>query len=310
MTVEAVDAWPPVRCARCNTVVEGAAGHYRCACGWALDPDGGVAVWSSDAPVGSSYPAHAARAQAEWELTHFWPRGRALILGDVVSARVRPETPSRPARFLEVGCGTGTVLGQMAGRGLAVTGCDAFRSNLEVARLRVPTAALFQADGARAAAPEWFDAVGLFDVIEHLDDEGPILSACLNVVRPAGQLFVAVPAFPWLYGRRDRIAGHRRRYRADTLRACIEAAGWRVEWVTYFSTVLFPLFAAARIVEKLLDIGGTGGPDPASGTDLAETKSGRALNGLGRMSFALERRWLERHSLPFGSSLLAVARRP
>ena len=307
MTVEIAQPWPPVRCEDCDAVVESLDGRYLCPCGWALTAEGGIAAWSTLAPIGSSYPAHAARAQAEWEVKHFWPRGRALILGDVVYALVRPEEPNRPARFLEVGCGTGTVLAQIASRGFDATGCDAFRSNLEIARERVPAAALFQGDGATATAPGWFDAVGLFDVIEHVDDEVPILASCLDVVRPTGRLFVTVPAFQGLYGRRDRIAGHRRRYRAATLRARIEAAGWRVERITYFSTVLFPLFVLARFVERLV---GTNGPDPTSGTDLAETKAGGALNGLGLVTFALERRWLRRHSLPFGSSLLAVARRP
>ena len=299
--------WPPIRCRRCNRIVSRGYDRYLCDCGWELCVREGVGAWGTDAPVGSSYPAHAARAQADWEASHFWPRGRAQLLAETIAARVAPDSPARRARFLDVGCGTGTVLARIAARGLDVVGSDAFRTNLDIARETVSTAALFQADGANMAAPDWFDAAGLFDVIEHIDDEQPILTTCRQVVRQSGLLFVTVPAFQWLYGQRDRIAGHRRRYRADMLRACLERAGWKVESITYFSTILFPLFAAARIVERLRP-----GPEPeaAAGTDLAETKAGGAMNSVGMWTFTIERRWLQRHSLPFGSSLLAVARRP
>jgi SAM-dependent methyltransferase len=300
-------AWPPIRCPVCGSVTAPSERAYACSCGWQQTCGPGVVVWDAAPPADAAYPAHAARSQAEWEVRHFWPRGRARILGDLLRRWVRPGEPGRPARFLEVGCGGGTILAEALASGMQTTGCDAFVSNLEVARERAPGATLFRVEGAAVAAPGWFDAAGLFDVIEHVDDERPLLTGCHRAVRPGGLLLVTVPAFAWLYGRRDRIAGHRRRYRGRQLRRRLEESGWTVEWLSYFSTVLFPLFAAARLSERL---SAPHREEPASGTDFAEAKAGPILNRTGLLAFDLERWWLRRRRLPFGTSLAVVARRP
>jgi hypothetical protein len=120
---------------------------------------------------------------------------------------------------------------------------------------------------------------------------------------------VTVPAYQWLYGRRDRIGGHRRRYRARGLVDVIESAGWRVAWTSYFSSLLLPLFVAARLLER---VKGERGSEAAAkdAAQLAETGVMPIVNQVGLAAFALERLWLGFSRLPFGTSVLAVARHP
>ena len=58
-------------------------------------------------------------------------------------------------------------------------------------------------------AGRW-DAVCLFDVLEHVDDEAGTLAACRRLLAPDGRLFVTVPAYAWLWSRHDELLGHRR----------------------------------------------------------------------------------------------------
>ena len=144
----------------------------------------------------------------------------------------------------------------------------------------------------------WADGVLLLDVIEHVDDDVAALRAARRVARPGGAVMVSVPAYEWLWSGHDAALGHRRRYTAQRLRAALTAAGLHVERVGYFNTVLFPAIAAVRLAKRL---GGGGGHD------LHRTPA--VLNRTLTALFALERHVVLRPGLPFGSSVLAVARR-
>jgi SAM-dependent methyltransferase len=148
-----------------------------------------------------------------------------------------------------------------------------------------------------------FDAVTLFDVIEHADDDAALLREARGFLAPGGIVFVTVPAFPFLWSRHDDLNHHRRRYVRKTLRAALEGAGLEVVRLTYFNTILFPAVAVVRGVAKLLPRGAR--PVAAS----ADLRRGTGLwNAPLRRLFASERHVLRRRDLPVGTSLLAIAR--
>ena len=96
-------------------------------------------------------------------------------------------------------------------------------------------------------APGWADVVLLLDVIEHLDDDVAGLRGARRVLRKDGVLVVTAPAYPCLWSGYDVALGHRRRYVAAGLRRLVESAGYGVEQLTYFNTVLFPVIAGRRL---------------------------------------------------------------
>ena len=61
--------------------------------------------------------------------------------------------------------------------------------------------------------------VGLFDVLEHIDDDDAVLAAARRMLRPGGRLVVTVPRHPFLWSHLDALVDHRRRYRASDLLA-------------------------------------------------------------------------------------------
>jgi len=224
---------------------------------------------------------------------HWYFRGRLAVLLAVLERTLA----SRPARLLDLGCGTGNVL-QALGRFGEAVGVE------RDPELRAVGQAL-GLDIRAGALPEdipvpdgWADAACLLDVIEHLDDDVGAVRAAARATRPGGLVMVTVPAYAWLWSGHDVLLGHRRRYTARQLRGVLAAAGVRVEHVGYFNTVLFPAIAGVRLAKRLV---GDGGHDLHRPPALLN----EALTRL----FALERHVALRPGLPFGSSLLAVARR-
>jgi SAM-dependent methyltransferase len=100
--------------------------------------------------------------------------------------------------------------------------------------------------------PGRWDAVCLFDVLEHVDDEAGALAACRRLLAPGGRLFVTGPAYALLWSRHDELLGHRRRYTARALRRAAERGGYAVERLTYFNTLLAPPIMAVRLARAAL----------------------------------------------------------
>ncbi|MGH7413664.1 MAG: class I SAM-dependent methyltransferase, partial [Candidatus Rokuibacteriota bacterium] len=145
-------------------------------------------------------------------------------------------------------------------------------------------------------ASAW-NAVCLFDVLEHVDDEARALGACRRLLAPGGRLFVTVPAYAWLWSRHDDLLGHRRRYTTGALRRAAEEAGFAVERLTYFNSLLAPPIIAARLVRAALR---------RSGHDL--DRPAALWNHALAACFAAEAGLLGWTSLPFGISILLAAR--
>lgn len=175
------------------------------------------------------------------ELRHFWHRARRrFIVQELRALSVLP-----PARVLELGCGAGSVSLALAQEGYRVVGADGHRGLLELAHRRAPQAEYWQVDLAdeRLAWPARdFDAVGLFDVIEHLERPRPLLERALRALRPGGVLVGTVPAARTLWSPVDVSAGHQRRYEREELRAELTTLeGARLLEVAPFFRVLYPL---------------------------------------------------------------------
>jgi SAM-dependent methyltransferase len=151
-------------------------------------------------------------------------------------------------------------------------------------------------DDVPLEAGRW-DAVCLFDVLEHVADDAGALAACRRLLAPGGRLIVTVPAYAWLWSRHDELLGHRRRYTTGSLRAVALAAGFAVERLTYFNTLLAPPIMAVRLARTALR---------RQGHDLG--RPAPLVNRLLARAFAAEARLLRRVSLPFGISVLLIAR--
>jgi 2-polyprenyl-3-methyl-5-hydroxy-6-metoxy-1,4-benzoquinol methylase len=100
----------------------------------------------------------------------------------------------RRPRYLDVGCSTGFVVEAAAGKGWEAVGIDLNPSAIEFGRSRGLDLRAVSLEEA-GFAPGSFDAVSLFDVIEHLFDPLRTLRAAIDLLAPGGILFLYVPNY-------------------------------------------------------------------------------------------------------------------
>jgi len=227
---------------------------------------------------------------------HWWFRGRRSILTRLIGGLELP----KPAKVLEVGCGPGGNLTMLRRFGDVVAmEPDAESRAYAADRMGVRVEAGFLPDDLPFEADS-FDLVCAFDVIEHVDDDAASVRALARLIRPGGYFATTVPGQPWMWSRHDELHHHKRRYRMRAYRALFEGAGLRVVKASYFNALLFPTIAAVRAAKMLTR--------SKSADD--DSMPPEPLNGLLGGLFAAERHWLARGALPFGVSIVLIARRP
>ena len=226
---------------------------------------------------------------------HFWFAARRQVVGALAREAMTDAPPG--SWVLEIGCGNGGLLTtlQSACPSCRVVGMDLHHQALRHARRRT-SAALVQADAAYPPFAVPFRLIGLFDVIEHLPDDGALLRQVHAMLAAGGAVLVTVPAHAWLWSYFDEASHHRRRYTPAGLRAVLENAGFRVAYLSQFMAALLPIMWLRRRVGGLWH-------DPAE-----ELRIVPGINAIMRFALSLEapivrRRW----KLPFGTSLIALA---
>lgn len=261
----------------------------------------GIPCYAPDsAYLNDGFPPALFQRLVDAEVRNFWYRSRARILRRQILRRL-----PGASEFLEVGCGTGSVLEVLSrGTELRLTGAEAYLDGLKNARARLPRASFVQLDACNLPYRDRFDGVGLFDVLEHIDDDRAALRSAWAALRPGGWIFATAPQHPFLWSLNDEVAFHRRRYARGELAERIRGAGFSVERETSFVTTLFPLMALARLCKRKSEA------DPYDAV-LKELELpgpvNAALGAAMRIDEALIATGLK---LPFGGSVLVVGRRP
>jgi 2-polyprenyl-3-methyl-5-hydroxy-6-metoxy-1,4-benzoquinol methylase len=224
---------------------------------------------------------------------HWWWRVREGIL--VNKIRDLLKSTAAPARILDVGCGAGVFFDVLAQFG-EVEGIESDAAAVEQSgrwRSRIHTGELDE----HFTPGHSFDLILMLDVLEHVERPDQVLRRAAELLSPGGQLLVTVPAFNWLWTSHDQLNHHLKRYTASELRVLLERASLAVVETRYlFQSLVVPKLLV-RVRERLL-------PASADLPGIPPRSLNRALQVWYRTENALA------GGLPFGSSVLAVARRP
>jgi SAM-dependent methyltransferase len=233
------------------------------------------------------------------ETAHFWFRGfRGFVtpvIGDLAGGR-------RDLRIIDCGCGTGHNVQLLKAFG-RVVGFDLNEGG--VAMTRASGGAVVRADAAHAPFTSGiFDIATSFDVMQCLEPDAAVVREMARMVRPGGAVVITMAALEMLRGDHSESWQEVRRYTPDMVRALMAQAGLRVERVSFLFGSLFPLMWSVRFVQRLLRPFRAHRPD----SDIAVPPA--PINGLLTALVLAEARMARHVSLPVGSSLLVVARKP
>lgn len=157
-------------------------------------------------------------------------------------------TCSVPGKLLDIGAGVGSFVKEATSRGWDAAGIDLSKVAAESAQ----SAGVKVTQGAIDDLPldHLFDAITLWDVIEHLDDPLSVVRSAFERIRPGGCLFVETGNFQsaslaatgpewWLWQ-----ADHRWYFSPPSLSALLEGAGFSN--LILATTTFRPTFRADR----------------------------------------------------------------
>lgn len=99
-------------------------------------------------------------------------------------------------------------------------------------------------------------SIGLFDVIEHIDDDIIFLRKLFEKIDKGTRIFINVPAFNHLWSRTDEYTGHFRRYNLTDIDRIINSTKFKlIDHSFFFSQFYFPLLFA-RVLPDLIGLRG------------------------------------------------------
>jgi SAM-dependent methyltransferase len=239
------------------------------------------------------------RGMYELERSLWWYQGMreitASVLRDKLSGR-------KSLRLLDVGCGTGFSMKWLRERlkTESVFGVDLFYEAAKLWKLNDIHTAIVSSIEALPFPDEEFDLVTCFDVIYQLskEDAAQAIKEIARVLKPGGFIYIREPAYEWMRGSHDIVVATKHRFTRGRLKSLLTAQGLTVDRATYANTLLFPLAVPHRFLSRV------------TGSKESDVKPVHPLlNRLFLSALKLEARLMKSISLPFGLSVIALARK-
>jgi len=194
-----------------------------------------------------SPPAAVSMADSWYDiasLEHFWIRRRFEVL-----KRLANQLLCQAGSAAEVGCGNGLLQRHVEDEyGIQVAGFELNELALQKSLSRISPLYCYDVYQRAAEFRSKFDALFLFDVLEHIEEQQSFLDAVAFHLKETGTLVVNVPAYQSLYSRYDEAAGHFRRYSIGYLREIAESTGLKVRSYTYWGLPLLPLVILRKVL--------------------------------------------------------------
>ena len=258
----------------------------------------GNGVWKSPKISNVSYPADAHRYLYSVEDNSFWFKHR----NDCI-LRVLQRFPHKHY-IIDVGGGNGYVSLGIQNAGFKIIMLESGSDGVMNAQKR-GIRYIFHTTFQDANFPDSsVDSIGLFDVLEHIEDDHTFLTIAHKCMKQGGRLYITVPAHQYLWSWMDVQAGHFRRYSIASLTKLLGKSRFKVTYISYFfSGLSLPIFFS-RTLPSLFKL-----PRDRSHEKKAHTHRTRT----GLVGIILDWHWereirrLQTGKILHGSSIIAVA---
>ncbi len=283
-------------CPFCAQVFENSDWHCP-NCGWKPEKRDNVLIFAPELESpNSGFRSSSFALLASLEANYFWFRVRNELIIWALE-----KYGAKISSFMEIGCGTGFVLQGIARSfpEIRLAGSEIYTKGIAFAAERCREGEFMQMDARQCPFIDEFDAIGAFDVIEHIEADNKVLKQIYQSLKPYGLLLLTVPQHRWLWSKVDENACHIRRYTKKELHDKIALAGFNILRSTSFVTSLLPCILLSRLMRQ---------NNPGRFVAESEFQINPVLNQFFEKILRLELRLIQNGvSFPVGGSRLVVA---
>ncbi len=203
-------------------------------------------IWFSGKSVARSYPDNDSNDYFTIEDDSFWFKHR----NDCILESVRQFPPN--GMIYDVGGGNGYVSLGLESHGFPVTLIEPNVIGAINAKKRGLKRIICSTLEHSGLEKKSLGAIGLFDVLEHIEDDEKFLKNLQEYLKDDGRLYISVPAFNFLWSNEDNHAGHFRRYTLRSLIKVLKESGYSIDYATYFFSILpIPIFIFRNLPYRL-----------------------------------------------------------
>jgi 2-polyprenyl-3-methyl-5-hydroxy-6-metoxy-1,4-benzoquinol methylase len=157
---------------------------------------------------------------------------------------------SMSEKIIEIGAGTGNVSRYLQSNGYKnISVGEMHLSGLKYAK-DYGIKECYQFNLLDTPFEDEFDTVCMFDVLEHIKEDGFALQNVHKSLNKKGKIVLTVPSHMWLWNRGDAIAGHKRRYTKKELINKLKVNGFEIIKAKYFFISITPLLFLRTILNR------------------------------------------------------------
>lgn len=255
----------------------------------------GVAYFNPEASKNlADYDPAALEIFYQYEKKHFWFRIRKDLIKSVFKKYVK-----KTDKIIEIGAGTGYISKMLIREGYNMAVGDIHAKALEQFDNRY-FKEKYQFDLNQPPFKKQFDVVGMFDVLEHIENDKLALKKVSTILKDKGKIALTVPAHQWLWSRHDY--SHKRRYNLGRIRKLLRINNFKILEAKHFFVSIVPLLLLRSVLQKPEK-------EKTSARKLAEEQINinPILNNILFIVLFLENKILKIFSPKIGGSILVIA---
>ena len=259
-------------------------------------------IWYSKNISGISFPEDGYDRLYHIEENSFWYRHRNNCIIEIIKQY------SPQSLIYDIGGGNGYVASGLEKAGLKTVLIEPGQTGVLNAKKRGLTNIVCSTLEDINLKEGTLDAIGIFDVLEHIKEDGSFLTLLNKYLKPGGMLYITVPAFKFLWSKEDEAAGHYRRYTLKLLENILKKTGFETQYSTYiFSILPIPVFFF-RTVTSLFGI--SKNPNDLKNQQHAHEAKKGVINNLLEQTWKWELNKIRnRKKINMGGSCLVAARK-
>jgi len=225
---------------------------------------------------------------------HWWFKARKNIIGEVLKQNIKKKN----YEILDYGAGSGTNINMLAKFGFVYV-YEKDKKTQKYLNKKFNNNKKIKVVGKKYLLKKKFDLIVAADVVEHIKNDKKIIDQFHKKLKNSGLLMLTVPAFNFLYSKKDIALKHYRRYNLNEIKELITSK-FKYKKLTYYNFFLFFPIVIPIILFKILNV---------QFIDSVEKTPNVIVNKLFYYIFNLEKFLIKFINFPFGISLILLAKK-